>query len=160
MMKSFKIMCFIAVFTIGFSSSVFAQMCEVKNVKFRQSGDKIIIQYDLDGQAKKNYKVSLALSNNGGQSFRIEPKALTGDVGKKVRPGKNKEIIWEMTSDYPLGIEGGQFVFAVDAELKKGSKMGFYMIGAGAIGGAVYFFTSMKDDQPTKGSIKLNISDF
>ncbi|MCK5148354.1 hypothetical protein KAR48_16475 [bacterium] len=158
-MKLFKCLYIVGLLLLVSGSAVLAQTSIVKNVKFRQSGDKIIIHYDLDGLAKKSYKVSLALSDNGGRSFRIKPETLTGDIGGKVRSGKSKEIIWNMTTDYPRGLDGDQFVFAVDAEMKKGSKTPLFLLGAGAVGGAVYYFTQIAGKKE-RGSIELIIADF
>ena len=157
-MRCLKLLSLAFLFTIIFNPLVYAQDCKVKNVNFKQQGDNIIIRYDLQGRANKSYKVSLLLSDNGGISYRIKPRSVKGDIGSKVKPGRGKEIIWLMSRDYPDGLEGSRFVFAVDAELKRANKMPAFLLGAGAVGGAVYLVLKMTE--PKTGTIKLNISDY
>ena len=145
-----------------FSTGSFCQDLRVENVTFEQIGEKIVVRYDLTGQTDKVYKVSLLLSDNSGISYSIEPKTLSGNVGKGITPGKNKYIVWDYTKDFPDGLEGDRFVFAVDAELQSGGGNAlYYLLGAGAIGGIVYFVTNkLKEDepaQPTTGSITISI---
>ena len=140
-----------------------AQDVQVRNVTFTQMDELIIIRYDLDGLLNKEYQVKLSLSDDYGASFRIKPYAVRGDVGKGVIPGVGKEIIWTITDDYPTGIEGDGFVFAVDAELKKGgSKFLYYLLGGGVVGGIVYFVSKGGGEtgvngEPTTGSISITI---
>lgn len=142
-------------------SQIHAQDVKVRNVTFKQEGELIIIRYDLDGKLNKKYRVNLSLSDDYGVTFKIKPKAIRGDLGKNITPGKGKEIIWDMTKDYPDGLEGKGFVFAVDAELQKGSsKFLYYLLGSGAISGIVYFVTqraSSGNGTQTKGSISITI---
>jgi len=157
-MRFLKLLSLAFLFTIIFNFLIYAQDCKVKNVNFKQQGDNIIIRYDLQGRANKTYKVSLFLSDNGGISYRIKPRSVKGDVGSKVKPGSGKKIIWLMSKDYPDGLEGDRFVFAVDAELKKASKLPVFLLSAGAVGGTVYLVLKMTE--PKTGTIKLNISDY
>ena len=96
-----------------------AQELKVKNVKFTDLGEKIIITYDLQGEIWKKFKVNIKLSDNGGKNFKIIPKAVKGDLGNKVKPGKNKEIVWDLFKDYPYGLLGNNFIFKVEAKYKK-----------------------------------------
>lgn len=143
------------------NSQIHAQDVKVRNVTFTQMDELIIIRYDLDGRLNKKYKVTLSLSDDFGVTFQIKPKALLGHVGKNITPGNGKEIIWEMTEDYPNGLEGEGYVFAVDAELQKGgSKFLYYLLGGGAVGGIVYFVTQCAgggNGTPSKGSISITI---
>jgi len=102
-------------------SYIHAQEVRVRNVTFTQMDELIIIRYDLDGQPNKKYKINLSLSDNFGVTFRIKPKALRGNAGKNITPGNGKEIIWEMTEDYPNGLYariGGFFVMKYNKQLK------------------------------------------
>ncbi len=145
---------FIVVFEIN------AQEVEVKNVTFTQMDELIFIRYDLNGKPSKKYTIDITLSDNYGYSFRIKPRKVQGDVGKDITPGSGKEIIWEMTEDFPNGLEGEGFVFAVDAKLQKngGGKTLYYLLGAGVVGGVVYFVNqSSKSSGEDKGSISITI---
>lgn len=161
-MKSLKSL--LGVIVILFSQSlVQAQECKVSNVTFKQSGETITIRYDLAGKATKAYQVSVALSDDGGRTFNIRPETLIGDVGERVKPGIGHEIIWSLTVDFPRGLEGDRFIFAVDAVQKKRSKSGWYLLGAGALGGAVYYAVTLSGGEKassSKGKMVLDISDF
>ncbi|HPG38814.1 MAG TPA: hypothetical protein PLP19_13940 [bacterium] len=156
---------FIAIFLlIILINSIFAQEVQVKNVSFVQQNDVIIISYDLIGNFNKNFSVSLSLSNDNGRTYRIVPKSVHGDIGKNVTPGLQKRIIWSFMQDFPGGLQGDEFVFAVEAELRNNSsKLPFYLLGVGAIGAAgaaVYFITNgdEKSETPsTHGSINMII---
>ena len=161
-MKSLKLL--LGVIVIVFSQSlVQAQECKVSNVTFKQSGGTITIRYDLAGKANKAYTVSVALSDDGGRTFDIKPETLMGNVGDKVKPGKGHEIVWSLTVDFPRGLEGDRFIFAVDAVQKKRGKSGWYLLGAGALGGAIYYavtYTGREEPSSSKGKLVLDISDF
>ena len=146
-----------------YSGILAAQDLIVKNVKFEQRGESIIVQYDLIGDRNKKYKISLSLSDDYGKTYRILPKTVLGDIGNNVRSGRNKQITWYLKRDIPEGLQGEDFVFAVDAELQKGgSKLPYILLGAGVVGGIVYFVTKSngKDQttEPTTGSISIAIT--
>ena len=149
------------IFALLAIGQIHAQEVKVRNVTFKQEGELIIIHYDLDGSLNKKYKVNILLSDDYGATFNIKPKAVKGDVGKNISPGKAKEIVWEMTKDFPDGLEGEGFVFAVDAKLQKGGgKFFYYLLGGGVVGGVVYFVSKNVGggkSAPTKGSISIII---
>jgi hypothetical protein len=134
------------------AAGAFAQSTEVANVRFEQKGGLIVIKYDLYGKTGGKYTVSAALSDDKGKSFEMMAVSLSGDVGRDVTPGSNKTITWRMLMDYPMGLEGDDFVFAVDAKLQKGSSKWPYMVGAAVVGGAAYVFT-----RPKKGSVTIKV---
>ncbi len=130
-----------------------AQDVDVKNVTFTQRNEAIIIKYDLDGIPNKKYHVNISLSDDYGVSFRIRPKSVRGDVGQNVTSGQGKEIVWDMTKDFPNGISQEGFVFAVDAKLQKSNKAIYYLLGGGVAVGVTYFLLS----KPKKGSVSITI---
>ena len=83
----------------------------VEKVRFEQRGEKVHIFYDLVGTSEK-YMVSIKVSSDGGRSFDISPKALSGDVGEAISPGAGKEIVWDALKDVGE-LSGEAFVFAV-----------------------------------------------
>ena len=149
-----------AVFHFGFvlclffySSFLQAQELAVKNVRFEDQGETLVVRYDLDGLVGKNYEVTLLLSDDGGDTFSIRPMTIYGDVGKNVKPGTDKSITWHLKQDYPQGLSGERFAFAVDAELQKGGgKWSYYVLGSGVVGGVVYFLTKGKEETTPTGS--------
>lgn len=152
----------ITIFLLIAIISLNAQEVEVKNVTYTQMDELIFIEYDLIGEMNKKYTIDISLSDNYGTSFRITPRTVSGDVGKGITPGRDKQIIWEMTEDYPKGLEGEGFVFAVDAALQKsdGGNTLYYLLGAGVVGGVVYFVTQSTgggEEEADKGSISITI---
>ena len=85
----------------------------VENVRFEQVGDKVVVTYDLLGPGE-DYTVTLEASPDGGRSFTIFPKAVSGDVGEGVSPGRGKRIVWDVLEDMEE-LSGDRFVFAVTA---------------------------------------------
>lgn len=134
-----------------------AQEVEVKNVSFTQLDELIFIKYDLIGKMNKKYTIEISLSDNYGYSFRLKPHTVRGDVGKDITPGKDKQIIWEMTEDYPNGLEGEGYVFAVDATLQKngGGKTLYYLLGISAA--ALIAKKIIPPPEKDKGSISITI---
>ena len=105
----------------------------VLNVQLRQDGDRWVVAYDLVGTAKK-YRVRLLLSTDGGRSFDALPQAVTGDVGKGIRPGAGKEIVWAAGQDFPQGLAGDQYYVQVEAE-KQGGRGLLYVLGGAVVAG-------------------------
>ena len=52
------------------------------------------IFYTLDG--KGEYEVSLSLSDAGWRTFSTVPRTVSGAVGKGVKPGRDKRVIWDV----------------------------------------------------------------
>lgn len=86
---------------------------EVENVRVEQVEDDVHIYYDLRGDADK-YKVTVRGSSDGGGNYRLPMKTVSGDIGKEVRPGSGKTIIWKALKDAGE-LEGDEFVFEVEA---------------------------------------------
>jgi TolB-like protein len=126
----------------------------VSNVHFEEKSGTISIIYDLSGQYDKKYLISILLSDNNGRSFSIKPKKLSGDIGKNIKPGRNKKIIWYMKEDFPLGLMGSSFVFEVDAKLQKGGIKRPLIIGVGVAAVALIVYIIFK---PDKGSIVIDV---
>lgn len=86
----------------GICGSSFSQSA-VTNVDFRVTADdRIVISYDLTGySASARFTVSVRVSLDNGRSFTLFPKALNGDVGAGISPGRNKTITWDVFRDTP-----------------------------------------------------------
>jgi hypothetical protein len=145
---------FIVLLTV---TAVKAQDLEVRNVRFEDKGETVTVMYDLQGNPKKKYEVSVALSHDQGKSFTIHPQHLSGDVGRNVKPGENKEIVWKLEDDYPFGLVGDAFVFAVTAQTQKSriSRLPYYILGAGLAGGIVYYATRKSPRENTTMNIRI-----
>ena len=68
-----------------------------------QKDSVIEITYHFTGaKPGQTYFVSVHVSRDGGKTFTEKPLALvTGDVGKGIKPGTNKKIIWEVYKEMP-----------------------------------------------------------
>jgi hypothetical protein len=123
------------------TASLGAQELRVKNVRFEDRVDTVLVMYDLDGRDDKQYEVSLSLSFDGGKTYTIYPDHVSGDVGRGVRPGLGKRMEWNLNEDYPAGLIGDRFVFAVTAETQRSRfrHVPYYVLGTGLVGGIVYY---------------------
>jgi|GEM_PF-667102 len=91
------------------NSSVLSQ--SISNILVEMNYDTLEVRYDILGTLNDDIcEIQLTVSSNGGQSFDIIPKKLSGDVGLPVKPGQNKRILWRPFDD---GVEllGDDFRF-------------------------------------------------
>lgn len=123
-------------FFLWIALPLFSQSVQIENVFFHEQNDLVLIHYDLSAPEGKLCRVSLLLSDDKGQTFHIKPNTIAGDVGRQIESGKNREIVWDLKADFPKGLTGKNFVFAVDAEIQSSNKWPYYLLGAGVIGGA------------------------
>ena len=132
----------------------------VKDVSFQTHGNKVYISYTLEG--KGEYEVSLRVSDDGGRTFSIVPKSLSGAVGKGEEPGDNKGIIWDALQDVP-SLKGSDFVFEVLAS--RGSPRRLRGIGVLTLllvtGMAIAVFEegATSQETPPEGTIIVEVPD-
>lgn len=142
----------------------FAQKEQVQNITFSENDDQIIIHYNLPGDREDQYNIILRLSSDGGKSFAILPKTVTGDINQ-VKSGTGKTIAWNLYQDYPDGLWGESFVFQIEANrIKKESKKmwPYYLGGASTIGGAAAYFLlsgSKGDEADKNGTLIISVPD-
>ena len=134
----------------------------VKDVRFRTYvdrayEDKVHISYILVG--KGEYEVSLRLSNDGGQTwYSIGPKSLSGDVGKGVKPGRDKWIIWDGLRDVRR-LKGDDFVFEVVAIRNRNRRPVLMFLGLAAAAAVGMAAASMGQEGQGDGTIIVEIPD-
>jgi hypothetical protein len=158
-----KVWYFIPIMFLMMVTGAAAQKLQIQNVHFVDQVDTISIRYDLIGKAKQKHFVSISVSYDYGKTFSFFPQAVRGDVGRSVRTGVGKEIIWQVKKDFPDGLVGDGFVFAVESEIQKWDKRPLYALGAGLLGGIVYLATKKLVIEPesTTGKIQIIVpSDF
>jgi len=81
---------------LGIASVATAQT--VTNVDANQEGKSIAVTYDL----KEKANVAVYITNDGGSTKTRIPQAyLSGDVGNKVQPGKDRKAMWHVLDQYP-----------------------------------------------------------
>lgn len=71
---------------------------QISNVKFELNGkDRTIrINYDIDFNSPED---SVYISAVGGKSGILKSKTLSGDIGKGIKTGPNKLIVWDFMTD-------------------------------------------------------------
>lgn len=79
------------------------------NAEFYQKETKVYITYSLDQNASF---ISLYVSTDGGKSFQGPLKMVTGDVGKGVKAGESKLIVWDALEEFG-SIRGSEICFMV-----------------------------------------------
>ena len=74
-----------------------------KNVRVKQDGLSITVQYDMSGKLHRGDQVALTYSLDNGKTFSVIDDA-EGDLGSNVLPGKNNEINWLLIDkDFIIG---------------------------------------------------------
>ena len=68
----------------------------VQNVRFEVAGTRVVVGYDLEGPADRDYIVKVILRREAYQSFLHIPKTITGDVGEGRFVGKSKQVTWDI----------------------------------------------------------------
>jgi len=109
--KPLIISIFFVLFAFFFSQDISFAREKVENVRVEQVGGDVHIFYDLLGDEDK-YQVEVRGSSDGGRTYTLPMKSVSGDVGKDVRPGRAKRIIWKALNDAGE-LEGDAFVFEV-----------------------------------------------
>ncbi len=115
-MKRFSFF-FVLLFTILYVMPDVVHAQEIKNVRFYQDSNKIIITYDLISKDIRGlFDVTAYYTIDNGKTF-IPLRSTTGDIGKDIKKGENKKIIWNVLDD----IDGiiSEIQFKIVAEPKK-----------------------------------------
>jgi len=93
----------VAGFVVMAASHVWANSAPVvSNVSASQRGDdsKLVdITYNLADADGDSCTVWIAVSNNGGSSWRVPARTFSGDVGQGITPGSNKAVAWDAGND-------------------------------------------------------------
>lgn len=106
----------------------------IENVRFSQGNNVVTITYDLNGNGENStYFIELLLENENGEVFQINSPAVSGDIGSEIKPGAEKEIVWNILQDFPNGLESGQIQFAVNAWQPVENNRRWIYIAAGAL---------------------------
>jgi|GEM_PF-2228550 hypothetical protein len=98
----------------------------IENVDFRVVNEKEIwVTYDIvDALNSETFDVSMEVSLDGGKTYTIVPKTVSGDVGENVEGGSGKKIVWAAEKD--LGqIASDDLLTRLNATVK--TVTGFYL---------------------------------
>ena len=90
------------VVSVAYSAMFFELNNAVKNERVRQDGNRIVFEYDLEGDNEADVSVTLTID---GKKYQVKDLHLEGDYGK-VMPGKNKMVYWNVLLDFPRGLHG------------------------------------------------------
>jgi len=107
----------------------------LRNVMYLQDGDNLIIYYDLDGDTKLNYNVEILVRGIDDESIEYIPKSISGDVGEGKFVGRSRTINWEISKDFPEGLEDEQYFIEMTVEEESGGLAWYYYVGAAVVGG-------------------------
>ena len=141
--------------SLGLLSEVWAVEKGVRNVGFQVQGQKIHVSYDLAG--KGVYTVHLRLLENGGRALTAWPRSVSGDVGKEVRSGTGKRIVWDALKDV-ASLEGNDYVFEVRAVRPGGTSKWVWIGGAGIAAGGAAGAVLLQGGEK-KGTIVIDVPD-
>ncbi|MFB6248290.1 MAG: PEGA domain-containing protein [Salinibacter sp.] len=109
------------------------QPAPVVNAALSREGDRLVLQYDLVGDAEA-YDVELLLSTNGGQTFEPLPETVAGAVGDEVTPGRDQQVVWSAVEDFPRGLVGSGNRLRLAVEPAGGNALYWVLGGAVAVG--------------------------
>lgn len=100
----------------------------VSNVSVEQRpGTKLVdIAYDVDDPDGDALTITVAISDDGGGTFKVPAKTFSGDVGGGITPGRSKKIVWDAGVDMPniLGTKYQVKVTANDGKPGSGTVLG------------------------------------
>jgi len=88
---------------------------QIENFRGRKLNDKLNIFYDLTQEKTgQQFDIKVLCSDNGGTTFDIPLKTVSGDIGKGITGGKNNVIVWDVLADRK-NFKGNDFVFKITA---------------------------------------------
>jgi len=119
--KTLIIFVLFIVFVLFFFQDISLAQEKVDNVRVEQVGEDVYIYYDLLGD-EDEYQVKVRGSSDGGRTYTLPMKSVSGDVGRSVRPGRGKRIIWKALNDAGE-LEGDAFVFEVGTVAAPGKRV-------------------------------------
>lgn len=90
------------------------------NVSSVVRGGVVVVSYDLASpNPSAAFTVTLEVSGDGGQTYAVRPRTVSGDVGPSVRGGIGKQITWEAARDVET-LEFDRYRYRVRAEPARG----------------------------------------
>jgi hypothetical protein len=97
-----------------------AQTSAAANVSSVVRGGVVVVSYDLTSvDPAATFVVTLEVSGDGGQTYAVRPRTVTGDVGPAVRAGFGKQITWEAARDVET-LEFDRYRYRVKADPVRG----------------------------------------
>ena len=115
----------------------------VTNIRIEQRGELLYVTYDLPQQSD----IEVFVSVNAGVTYRNRPlRHVSGAVGKRIMPGKNRVLIWNMSKEFGYyadfsniairiaanAVMSDEIAVGTDISIDKPKNSGFYV---GFVGG-------------------------
>jgi len=87
------------VFIMLFGNSILnAQDFKIVTKSAKIVNDEVLVTYEFKTfNENQKFKVWIEIKKSSGE--KIEVKSLTGDIGKNIEGGKNKQIVWDFLND-------------------------------------------------------------
>ena len=101
-----KLWCYIPIVCLLLVFTAVVHGAEVTNLKSRQEGSLVVVEYDLVGELGEGEAEVVVILETGGRQYRAERLSLAGDRGKPVKVGRGKRFVWNIAADFPAGFEG------------------------------------------------------
>jgi len=100
-----------------------AQTNPVANTSSVVRGGVVVVSYDLiSNNPAATFTVVLEVSGDGGKSYTVSPRTVSGDIGPAVRAGVGKRITWEAARDVE-NLEIDRYRYRVKAEPVRGQSL-------------------------------------
>jgi len=77
------------------------EAAEVKNIVIQKVENRLLFTYDLEGE--EDVAIVSVYVTVGDKTYPAKSLRLEGDLGK-VRPGRNRRVVWYVLSDFPGGV--------------------------------------------------------
>jgi hypothetical protein len=71
----------------------------VQNTQILVHGGVVDISYDLIVPVAQTFAVALEISQDGGRTYDVRPRTVSGDIGPGISSGVGKKIVWEAATD-------------------------------------------------------------
>ena len=114
-MKNFKILFIVLIL----SSTTMVSAQQIENLRIKTFENKLNLIYDISHEKSGQlFHIKVLCSDDGGQSFNIPLKSISGDISTGVEGGKDKIIIWDVLKDRK-SLKGENFVFKIIATPEK-----------------------------------------
>jgi formylglycine-generating enzyme required for sulfatase activity len=110
----------------------FLEAAEVKNIVIQKVENRLLFTYDLEGE--ENTALVTVNVTVGDKTYPAKNLHLEGDLGK-VRPGRNRRVVWSVLSDFPGGVyqEVNVEIYAGMPSIINNVGMAFVLLPAGSV---------------------------
>ncbi len=88
---------------------------KVSNVRFTITDGIVDVYYDVTDGEKSTVTITIAVSDDGGNTYNFLCTQVTGDIGANISTGTNKHIIWDFEREHS-GVMGNNFRIKIFAD--------------------------------------------